>query len=458
MSIFRVFNATVVRVIQTASGWRKRQHAAVAVMLAVSWLECPHHLVSVSAVAQTSTETQPRAIQLDDILDWIDELDASEAAVRNQAEAKLIEAGPPVLQYLPEPYPGMPIEVRGRLERVRRTIRDARAIRTKGVDATQIRLADVKNLSQALEAISRDSGVEFEHSHDPFAPVKGSDTPLPFWHALDFVLDQVEMDVNFYGGDRATLALIPRSPSRPSRVDSAAYAGIYRLEPVLVSSTRSLRSEEQSSMNLTIEASWQPGRTPIGLTLPTDEVRGRLDDGGRLRPQLTADTIEVATTADLAQTEFFLPLQLPAGTPQHIESLSGVVRALIPGDSKTFELALTEANASTQHDAMTVSIDQVRPNGPLVELRVSIELRDAEDALESHRQWIFENDAFVRDAEGGRIDHLGYEVFRQTKDGVGIGYLFDIGDDWNGMHFVYASPTSVSPDEVSFVLQDIALP
>ena len=480
MSVFRVVNATVVRVIRSRSISDRSRFIVIATIWLACWCMSQSSFVGVPAVvAQTpadsadsgdsgdsgdlsdaveSGDATESAIELDDVLDWIDELEAPEAAVRNQAEAKLIEAGAPVLQYLPEPYPGMPIEVRGRLERVRRTIRDTRAIRATGVDATQIRLASVKNLSQALEAISRDSGVEFQHSHDPFAPVKGSETPLPFWHALDLVLDQVGLDVNFYGGDRTTLALVPRTASRPSRVDSAAYAGIYRLEPVLVSSTRSLRSEDQSSMNLTIEASWQPGRTPIGLTLPTSELRGRLDDGGRLRPQPTADTIEVATTADIAQTEFFLPMQLPAGTPQQIQSLSGIVRALIPGDSKTFELSLTEPNASVQQDAMSVSIDQVRPNGALVELRVAIDLRDAQDSLESHRQWIFENEAFVRDDEGNRVDHLGYEVFRQTKSGVGIGYLFDIGDDWNGMNFVYKSPTSVSPNEVSFVLQDIALP
>ena len=95
---------------------------------------------------------------------------------------------------------------------------------------------------------------------------------------------------------------------------------------------------------------------------------------------------------------------------------------------------------------------------PLHEVRVSVELENADRSLESHRHWIFENQVHVRRKDGSRAEHLGYEVYRQTTSGVGIGYLFDLGDAASEATFIYKSATAVVPNEVSFVIQDIALP
>jgi hypothetical protein len=105
-----------------------------------------------------------------------------------------------------------------------------------------------------------------------------------------------------------------------------------------------------------------------------------------------------------------------------------------------------------------VQIEAVRKNGPLHEIRLGVELQDAARSLESHRQWIFENEVYVKRKDGSRADHLGYEVYRQTESGVGIGYLFDLGDAVKESTFVYQSPTAVVPDEVPFVIQDVLLP
>ena len=75
-----------------------------------------------------------------------------------------------------------------------------------------------------------------------------------------------------------------------------------------------------------------------------------------------------------------------------------------------------------------------------------------------HCHWIFENEVYVRRKDGSRADHLGYEVYRQTETGVGIGYLFDLGDAVKESTFIYESPTAVVRNEVPFIIQDIDLP
>ena len=183
-----------------------------------------------------------------------------------------------------------------------------------------------------------------------------------------------------------------------------------------------------------------------------------MDDEQVLKPQESGETIDVATSSDIAFSEFYLPMKLPAGQPNQIEALSGMIRALLPGKQQSFELALKEQNAKLKIDSMTVQIEAVRKNGPLHEVRVGVSLEDADRSLESHRHWIYENEVYMVRKDGSRADHLGFEVYRQAKSGIGIGYLFDIGDTVEESTLVYKSATAVIPNEVPFVIQDITLP
>ncbi len=391
-----------------------------------------------------------------DILEWVDQLDAASLSKRKAAEKSLIAAGPEALEFLPEAKPGSSIEAAERLARVRKTLL---SMRTESQSAAiTVRLDEVSTLGEALEAISRDSGIEFEHNANESIAIESVSTPLSFWHALDLVLDQAELDINFYAGDRGTLALVPREDERPSRVDSAAYSGVYRIEPISIMAARVLNRPSQNRLNIRIEIAWEPRMTPIGLSIPVDQLSGKLDDSDTLLPQSTADTIDIATSSDIAFSEVFVPMELPSGKPRKIESLSGVIRAMLPGKKQFFELNLAEPNVEQKIDAMTVRIEQVRRNGPLHEVRLAVELEDASRSLESHRHWIFENPVYIIRADGSRADHLGYEVFRQTKSGVGAGYLFDLGESIGKSKLVYESATAVVNNEVEFVIQDILLP
>ena len=413
-------------------------------------------LLIVIGLVESAGGQEPETDLKSDVLEWVDQLDAPSLTKRKVAEKKLIEAGPEALQYLPDKLTDVSIEASERLARVRKALLSKRT-KTQS-SAITVDLSKATNLGEALEAISRDSGVEFEHQADETLKIDSVATPLPFWHAVDLVLDQANLDVNFYAGESGTLALVGRQEGRPSRVDSAAYAGVYRIEPTSVNSRRALNQPSQSAMNISMEISWEPRMTPIGLTIPISELVGKLDDDGSLEPQESGETIDIATNAELAFSEFFLPMELPPGHPEKVKSLSGLIQALLPGKTQKFKLPMKEIGVEKQIDAMTVKLEEVRKNGPLHEIRVGVTLEDADRSLESHRQWIFENLVYINRKDGSRADHLGYEVYRQTKDGVGIGFLFDLGGNYADDTVIYESATSVVRNEVEFVIQDIQLP
>ncbi|MGV3485529.1 MAG: hypothetical protein ACO1RT_14020 [Planctomycetaceae bacterium] len=388
----------------------------------------------------------------------VEELDAPQLSRRNAAEQALIKLGEPALQWLPPPDRQLPGEVKQRLVRIRDRIARQAATASVAKGPNEIRLGTAATLGAALEAISRDSGVEFEHTADEDKPIAPYDTPLTFWNALDHVLDQADLDVDFYAGEDGEIALRPRAPDRPNRVDSAAYTGIYRLEPIVVTSRRILRDAKLSGLGVELEVSWNPNSHPVGITLPLKQIAAELDDGAVVRAQHSEGTIDIAPSNEIAMTTIQLPLALPAGRPQKIKALSGRIQSMLPGAIKPFEFPLKLGIQTQTADFVTVRVEEIRKNAGLHEIRLGVEYKSPGKAMESHRGWLLGNEVYVTMPDGGRQDHLGYELYRHNENGLGIGYLFDVGDSPGEAKLIYNTPTAVIQNEIDFVIQDIALP
>lgn len=322
----------------------------------------------------------------------------------------------------------------------------------------RVDLSDAGTLRDAFDAIRRDAAVGLRYRGDMGRPLRPIEEPLLFWQAVDRIADQAGLDVDFYAGDRQTLHLMERPEDRPDRSASAIYAGVYRIEPRAVVTRRDLIRPRLSQLQVTIQIAWEPGLTPIGLSLPIEAIEGELDDGSGLVPQATGRLIEVKTHREIASSDFSLPLELPESRGSNISRLRATVRAMLPGPTGRFELSLGDPRAAETIGDLTVRIEGIRQTDALLETRLGIELEDAGRALESHRQWVFENRATVIRPDGGETRHVGMEVYRQTLSGVGVAYLFDLSDPPADLKLVYESPTSVRQDETTFELRDIGLP
>jgi hypothetical protein len=412
---------------------------------------------AVYSTVSLADETKSPAI-LAEVDRLVAELDAPQLARRNSAERQLIEMGLPIAPFLPIDSSDLAPELRMRLKRVRRQLKPTTNQDDVLLLSNDIRLGDAKTLGTALEAISRDSGLEFEHPLEDSKPINPFNSPLPFWHALDYVLDEAQLDIDFYGGYENVIKLLPRQERRPSRVDSAAYAGIYRLEPTIVTTRRVLRQSDLSGLTVEIELSWKPGVTPIGVSLPLDRLSAQLDDGQTIQAQGDYGSIDVATGREIPSTTLQFSLQLPAGSPTKLTTLSGQIRSMLPGKSHRFDFPLKMISATQTSGAVTVRLEDVRKNGDLHEVRLGIDFESPGQALESHRGFLLDNLVFVMDAGNNRQEHLGYQLYRQSETGIGIGYLFDLGDDVDAATLTYETPTAVVKNEIEFILKDIRLP
>jgi hypothetical protein len=134
----------------------------------------------------SSEDVSPEDLK-SDVLQWVDELDATSLSSRRAAEKALIGAGPDALKFLPESKTAFSIEAVERLARVRKAIQAMRTKTETRSELIRVRLDEVSTLGEALEAISRDSGIEFEHEADESMAVTPVEAQLSFWHAVDLV-------------------------------------------------------------------------------------------------------------------------------------------------------------------------------------------------------------------------------------------------------------------------------
>jgi hypothetical protein len=413
-------------------------------------------LGSTVAIAQEGTETSAPDDQSmrEKIALMVESLDSNQLARRQQAERDLIALGPDALDLLPEIDGRLAAEAQLRLRRVVQALQEARA--EQSAKAQNIRLGNVATVEEALTRLSDLSGVQFFRPEAINRPVQLSLGAQPFWPTLDALLDAADLDINFYVGEPGQIGLVERQEGRRRRTDSAAYAGVYRLETTAVTARRDLRSPALSGLSISSEISWEPRLTPIGLNLPLESVTAILDDGQRIKPE--AGQIDVSAGSTLPFSEFSIRLPLPTGSPRTIETLTGTIRSMLPGAREHFKIPL-----GNKHDPETVGnvtfwVEDVRANGTLFEIRIEVIFENAGNAFESHRQWVFENPAYVMTASGKRLEHLGLQTYRQTPDRVGIGYLFDLGEKVEGNTFHYQTPISIIENEVDFVMKDITLP
>jgi hypothetical protein len=327
------------------------------------------------------------------------------------------------------------------------------------VAAAEIDLSDRRTLGTALRAIAEHHAIEFRHPLPDDTPIQPLGKPLSFWQALDHVLDEAGLDMDLYGSDANIWKLRVSQPLRPRRTTSATYAGAFRLEPTVVTSRRVLRHPALSGLSVEIELAWPPGAKPIGLTLPLDRIHAVLSDGETLAAAGGGGgVIDVATGPDIPSAVLQIPLQFSPLQATQIDALTGQLRSLLPVDPQRFELALDATAAAETRGSITLRGEGVRKNEELHEVRLGIEVDVPSEAMESHRGFLLNNEVYAVTADGTRVEHLGYQLYRQAENGIGIAYLFDVGDSVAGCKLIYESPTRIVRDQVEFVIDNIPLP
>lgn len=392
------------------------------------------------------------------------QLDSLRLAERDAAEAALLEFGPAVLELLPPITDRTPDGVAQRLGRVRQKLEQTAA--EAMAEASTITLPARKmRLSEVLAAIEAQSGnrmidarAHFGHKvSDPELEVEFQE--MPFWQALDSVLDLAGLTVYPYGDERAVY-LVARLEGHAPRLGRAAYIGPMRIEPVVVRSERHLRRGGPALLQLATEIAWEPRVRPVTLVQPMTAVEAKDERGDAVVIDDSEAILEVPAEGDQVAANLTYSFRAPARGVEQIATLNGTLGALIPGKVAAFRFdRLLEADGARQRiGGATVTLEHVRRSGELWEVGIRVRFDDAGGALQSHRGWIFNNPAYLETPDGDRIDYARFDTTRQAANEVGMAYFFPLDEPPQELRFVYETAVVVLDVELPFELKDIPLP
>jgi len=394
----------------------------------------------------------------------VHELDSDELAQRNAAEETLIGKGPAALDLLPAPTDRTSAEVRERLARVRQKLQQA-AVESSVKPSLIMLDAESMPLSKVLSALEEQSGNKIVDYRERFGQ-PASDPALkvhfdktPFWQALDQVLDQANLTVYPYA-DEPGLNIVGRALGQTLRVQNAVYAGPFRFEPTRLDAQRDLSNSKASVLRLTIEVAWEPRLKPISLAQRLTDVQAIDDRSGRLKVESEEAEIEVPVEGLKSAVELTLPFALPPREAKAIARVKGKITASIPGRIEEFRFddLLKAKNVEKHLAGVTVTLEQVRRNNDAWEVFVRARFDEPGDALASHRGWIFRNEAYLEGADGKPIAYDTMETTLQTKNEVGVSYIFVLDKPPANMKFVYKTPGAIIGAGVEYELRDLKLP
>jgi hypothetical protein len=429
--------------------------------------------ITATAAADEVASSQADTELAQQISRLVQQLDDDRAPERDAAETKLLElAGTTAteidrfLELLPEENDQMPLGVRDRLTSIREQVEDR--VAKAAVIGTKITLsAKQMPVAEVFAAIEKQTGNQLADNRQgdaaDAAEMSGNVTielkDEPFWPAVDQILDQLNLSVYAYGGMDA-LSLVSRPEYEGKRYGGATYSGPLRFEVLEIQSQRNLRQPDRKSLKVQMEVAWEPRLRPIALSQPVEDVTATTDTGATLSVSQPDAVMDVEVPDGTQAAEIILPFELPTRDATKLASLKGRLRALVPGRQVKFEFGdLASAAGKTQRrGGVQVTIDDVRKNNAIWEVHMRMALDEANNALESHRGWVFQNKSYLVGTDGEPIENVGLETTRQSRNEVGVAYLFDLPAGLDGLTWVYETPAAIVELPVEYEIKDIELP
>ncbi|HIQ21094.1 MAG TPA: hypothetical protein EYH34_07655 [Planctomycetes bacterium] len=392
------------------------------------------------------------------------QLDAPTLAEREAAERKLIELGPRVLDYLPRDEQRWSAEVIQRSRRIRQVLQRQLADEALRPSTVTLR-AESMRLSEVLAEIQRQTGNKINTTvlwprpaaPDPELALSLSETP--FWEALDRVLDDARMAAELFGAEKA-IYVRPPQPGQAPRSSRAVYVGPFRIEPIRMEAVRDLRTPEQRVLRVVLEIAWEPRLQPVSLRRLGKSLEAVDDRGNRLAGPDSGE-VEIPVIPTVLATEVPVLLKLPPREATQVARLRGGLAALVPGPVETFRFAELDEkarNVERRIGATTVTLERIRRNADLWELRVAVRFEQAGDALASHYNWILDSEAYLEASGQEPVQPAAMDTIRRSENEIGFSYLFAVDGALADYGFVYKTPIAILAREYEFELGELPLP
>ena len=203
---------------------------------------------------------------------------------------------------------------------------------------------------------------------------------------------------------------------------------------------------------VTLRTDWPKGVFPIRLAFPMNAIQGTDGENHPLVPVVQNGVLEIP----LGKTQFFgeIAVALRGGPPQTVKGHCAILLAI---GEKTFEFHRFFADSpaaklerTIRKGRTTVSLESVRFDANRLTVRFRVHFDQAFTALESHRTWIYENEAFLRLRSGEKVEPVSVVPVEQGGNEILLAATFKLPKEDTIVAFHYTTPTIIVEETVEF--------
>ena len=395
---------------------------------------------------------------------WVKQLIAGTRSERVAAQRELLTAGPGVLEWLPPLDSIHDIAAREQLRRIR--IELERRSAKESVQASLLTLSAEMTLADAFRAVREQSKNRFAWKALPADVLSQSIATdinsVPFWQVMTTLADRFE-----FHWQR------PESGSELQLVDGMRQhiAKTQVLESVLLS-VEPIKTRPIGTDNLTrlvrvrCRLEVEPRLRPLFLAMTGRDVVLK-DSTGKELPAFNPDAQYELALGDAGEVAFDVDfLATDAEIDVHDCLFQGQLTLTIAAGTEEirFRDLSKSQGASRRRGGVTVTLRDVTTakfqDTPLWKTRLAVAYETGGPAFESHRTWIFHNQAYLEGPNGVRQKRdAGFSTELTTDGGVILEYSFhDPPFEIARTDFVYVAPTLITTLPIEFRMPKVPGP
>jgi hypothetical protein len=450
----------------------------VTVLLTALCFACPSALLGQENPPQDTGKQSPVLGDME-LIDRVDmlrqQLESPSIPQRDEAQKELLELGIRVLDHLDPAEPTAASDVIQRISKVRTELE--KIVAKVATQSSRATISGKMTVGEALAALKKQTknDVALTESTSDIFRNRTVDLKIEngtFWTALNSIAQQGGIMVAPYAANAGQIRLVPTQFAMQQAVDPKAndagltpnlppqcISGIFEVSVTQVIASRNLVNPQLNYCNISTVVRWEPRITPISIQLPAASVKATDDQNQPINITNSQAVFYGTVQSEIAEIEFFIPIELTDRTTKKIKTLTGTGEAVIAGRVETFRFKklgrLKDGYQQTRAGA-TVTYQGMEKNEQLFGVAIKLGFDAQQNALESYHSWVYDNKIYLEDEKGIQTVPIAYDGIGQTKNEITVRYYFDT--DPSAMNLVYQTPASIVKVPIKIELTEIPLP
>ncbi|MEX2288032.1 MAG: hypothetical protein WD648_13140 [Planctomycetaceae bacterium] len=388
-------------------------------------------------------------------------LDAGSQNIRTRARTELLELGPAVLPLLPAPERLPSVAVKEAVRDIRLMLEKTQA-RESAKPTHVATVAGDMSLERFAALVNVQTGNALDLSALPVDvlghTIRFETQQQTFWKAMDDVAAQLRL--RYSNAEAAHTLRLEQSPDNaPSRELRVVYNGAFRVAVTSAVRRPIVGDASHDLLRLQLGVRAEPRLRPLFLRFSARDVAATSPSGGQLEAFTPGASYELPLGDRGHDVTVRVDFRVPnSPTLERIDVRGRLVMQTAAG-SETFQfidLAKSQGKSLRRGGVVTtlrkVGFEKADDGNSSAVIRIAVAYETGGPAFESHRTWIFHNEAALLAADGSRIEPgRDFKTVRQADGAVAIEYRFEpLSAAADSYKFLYVAPTLIINVPIEF--------